>query len=102
MPTWFEMLAPSLRSVFTGSLIANFDTPHPDYRVPSYDLVGITLDHYELDLKAFRTTTSAGLGSLLAAANASGIDWLVCETYYYWSESAVQRSRTPGMLEWAR
>ncbi|MBC8195516.1 MAG: hypothetical protein ISR43_00815 [Acidimicrobiia bacterium] len=86
---WLENMAPSLRDAFSGQLVAHFGTPHTGYRVPSCDIVGTTLDHYEIeDLDVFRSMTSAGLNSLVTSASASGIGWRVVETYFYWSEIA--------------
>ncbi len=86
--TLFESMAPHLRSVYSGRLVAHFGTSHPDYRVPSYDYIGITLDHYMLDPSAFRTVIGSNLDHVAAAASASGTKWMVEETYFYWSEVA--------------
>jgi hypothetical protein len=86
--TLFESMAPHLRSVYSGRLVAQFGTSHPDYRVPSYDYIGITLDHHELDPGAFRTVIGSNLDHLAEAAHASGTKWMVAETYFYWSSVA--------------
>ena len=86
--TLFESMAPHLRSVYSGRLVAHFGTSHPDYRVPSYDYIGITLDHYMLDPGTFRTVVGSNLDHVAAAARASGTKWMVEETYFYWSEVA--------------
>ena len=86
--TLFESMAPHLRSVYSGRLVAHFGTSHPDYRVPSYDYIGITLDHHKLDPGTFRTVVGANLDHVAAAARASGTKWMVEETYFFWSEVA--------------
>ena len=89
MSTWLETMAPELRGVFSGRLVAHFGTPHPGNLVPSYDLVGVTLSHDRvIDLEAFRTLTAASLDSTSTSASRSGISWGVVETYFYWSEIA--------------
>ena len=89
MSTWLETMAPELRGVFSGRLVAHFGTPHPGNLVPSYDLVGQTLDHHRTtDLDAFRALTAASLNSTSTSASRSGISWGVVETYFYWSEIA--------------
>ena len=89
MSTWLETMAPELRGVFSGRLVAHFGTAHPGNLVPSYDLVGVTLDHARvIDLDAFRTLTAASLNFTSTSASRSGISWGVVETYFYWSEIA--------------
>ncbi len=89
MSTWLETMAPELRGVFSGRLVAHFGTPHPGNLVPSYDLVGQTLDHHRTtDLDAFRALTAASLNSTSTSASRSGISWGVVETYFYWSHIA--------------
>jgi hypothetical protein len=86
MSTWLETMAPELRGVFSGRLVAHFGTAHPGNLVPSYDLVGVTLDHYRvIDLDAFRALTAASLNFTSTSASRSGISWGVVETYFYWS-----------------
>ena len=82
------LTAPRLLELYSGKLIAHFGTSHPDYFVPSYDYIGITLDHHRLDLDAFRTVIGANLDHLVKAARASEAAWLVAETYFFWSEVA--------------
>ncbi len=89
MSTWLETMAPELRGVFSGRLVAHFGTPHPGNLVPSYDPVGVTLDHHRVtDLDAFRALTAASLNSTSTSASRSGISWGVVETYFYWSHIA--------------
>jgi hypothetical protein len=86
MSTWLETMAPELRGVFSGRLVAHFGTAHPGNLVPSYDLVGVTLDHYRvIDLDAFRALTAASLNFTSTSASRSGISWGVVESYFYWS-----------------
>jgi hypothetical protein len=86
MSTWLETMAPELRGVFSGRLVAHFGTAHPGNLVPSYDLVGVTLDHHRvIDLDAFRALTAASLNFTSTSASRSGISWGVVETYFYWS-----------------
>ena len=89
MSTWLETMAPELRGVFSGRLVAHFGTAHPRNLVPSYDLVGVTLSHSGVtDLDTFRTFTTASLDFTSTSATRSGIPWGVVETYFYWSEIA--------------
>ena len=89
---WHEAWAPQLRELFSGEMVAHFGTSSPWYLVPSYDRIGITLDHFRLEPESFRNVVAADLANVVASAAASGIDWQVHETYFFFSEVA-----DPGM-----
>jgi len=91
---WHEAWAPQIREVFSGDLVAHFGTSSPWYLVPSYDRIGITLDHFRLDPEPFRQVVAADLANVVTSAEASGTDWQVHETYFYFSQVA-----DPGMSD---